>query len=69
MITADAQRWRGRRASYRPAGEVIDPQHFEVAPISDDATARAFVVAEVTGRPVGEDVDGQVVAVLDRLKA
>ena len=26
-------------------------------------------LAEVTGRPVGEDVDAQVCAVLDRLKA
>ena len=45
MIVADAQRWRARRVSYRPAGEVIDPCAYEVAAIGDDATARAFVVA------------------------
>ena len=39
------QRWRERRDSYRPAGEVIDPRRFEVAPIPDDTTARAFVEA------------------------
>ena len=44
MIVTDVQRWRGRRASYRPAGEVIDPRRYEVAPISDDATARAFII-------------------------
>ncbi|HEY5658341.1 MAG TPA: hypothetical protein VIY27_11195 [Myxococcota bacterium] len=37
------QRWRDRRDSYRPAGETIDPRSFEVAPIPDDSTARAFV--------------------------
>lgn len=45
MIVADAQRWRSRLASYRPAGEVIEPRRYEVAAIGDDATARAFVVA------------------------
>ena len=45
MITDVAQRWRERRASYRPAGEVIDPRRYEVAPIATDTEARAFVVA------------------------
>jgi hypothetical protein len=36
------QRWRDRRASYRPAGEVFDHRRAAVAPI-DDATAKAFV--------------------------
>ena len=45
MITDVCQRWRGRRASYRPAGEVIDPRRYEVAPIDTDTEARAFVVA------------------------
>lgn len=44
MIVAEAQRWRGKRASYRPAGEVIDPRHYEVAAVGNDA-ARAFVLA------------------------
>lgn len=44
MISTVAQRWRARRASYRPAGEVIDTRRFEVAPINDDATAKAFVL-------------------------
>ncbi len=43
MITAVAQRWRDRRGTYRPAGEVINPAHYEVAPIRDDRTARCFV--------------------------
>lgn len=37
------QRWRERRDSYRPAGEVIRVADYEVAPIADDRTARAFV--------------------------
>ena len=39
------QRWNARRARYRPAGETIRTTDFEVAPIADDATAKAFVVA------------------------
>lgn len=42
MITA-CQRWRDRRDSYRPAGEVIRTGDFEVAELPDDTTARAFV--------------------------
>lgn len=43
MITDTAQRWREGRARYRPAGELIDPTRYEVSPIPDDTTARAFV--------------------------
>lgn len=39
------QRWRDHRDSYRPAGEVIDPHAYEVAPIADDRTPKAFVLA------------------------
>lgn len=38
------QRWRERRDSYRPAGEVIRPDEYDVAPIPDDRTAKTFVV-------------------------
>jgi hypothetical protein len=38
------QRWRDRRDSYRPAGETIKPTEYEVAPIADDGTAKAFVL-------------------------
>jgi len=43
MITAITQRWRDRRDTYRPAGETIATHAHEVAAISDDRTARAFV--------------------------
>lgn len=43
MLTDLAQRWSDRQARYRPAGECIQPQHYEVAAIADDTTARAFV--------------------------
>lgn len=43
MLTDVVQRWRDRRGVYRPAGEVIDTRLYEVAPIPDDDTARAFV--------------------------
>jgi hypothetical protein len=39
------QRWRHHRASYRPAGEPIDPTHYEIAPIPCDRAPRAFVAA------------------------
>ncbi len=45
MITSTCQRWRSHRSHYRPAGEPIDPRRYEVAPIPDDTTARAFVEA------------------------
>lgn len=43
MITGVVQRWRDRRGTYRPAGEVINTRLYEVAPIPDDTTARGFV--------------------------
>jgi hypothetical protein len=45
VLTDRVQRWRSGRASYRPAGEPFDPRDYEVAPIPDDTTARAFVLA------------------------
>ncbi len=39
------QRWRGRRESFRPAGEAFDPSSYGVEPLESDATARAFVEA------------------------
>ena len=48
MNVDGAQRWRSGRASYRPAGEVIDTRRFEVAAVDGpgaDNVARAFVVA------------------------
>ena len=45
MITKHTQRWRDHRASYRPAGEPIDPTRYEVAPILDDTTAKGFVTS------------------------
>ncbi len=44
MLTDLAQRWRSGRASYRPAREVIDTRQHEVAMISSDKVAKAFVV-------------------------
>lgn len=43
MIAPLCQRWRGRRASFRPTGELFDPSRFDVAPIAEDSVARAFV--------------------------
>ncbi len=43
MTSARVQRWRSRRESYRPAGEVIDPRRYEIAAIPDDTSAKAFV--------------------------
>jgi hypothetical protein len=43
VIETVCQRWRERRTSYRPAGEVIDPRRYEVAKVADDTTPRAFV--------------------------
>lgn len=39
------QRWRQGRATYRPAGEVIDPRAFEVSAIDDDRSAKRFIEA------------------------
>lgn len=43
MLTPLNQRWRDRRATYRPAGETIRTGEYEVAEIADDTTARRFV--------------------------
>lgn len=43
MITTLNQRWRDRRGSYRPAGEVIRTSEYEVAPMPGDADAKSFV--------------------------
>lgn len=45
MLIDVCQRWRGLRASYRPAREYFDPALYEVAEFFDDATAKAFVRA------------------------
>jgi hypothetical protein len=45
VISPVVQRWRSRRDSYRPAGEPIATRLYEVAPIADDSTPKAFVVA------------------------
>jgi hypothetical protein len=44
VITPVVQRWRARRDLYRPAGEVINTAHYEVAPIAD-REAKLFVEA------------------------
>jgi hypothetical protein len=38
------QRWRSGRASYRPAGETINPLRYDVSVIAGDSEAKAFVV-------------------------
>lgn len=43
MIVSHVQRWTERRASRRPAGELIRPSAYDVAPIASAAVARAFV--------------------------
>lgn len=45
MITSVCQRWQRGRASYRPRGEPIATERYEVAPIPTDRVAKAFVVA------------------------
>lgn len=45
MITAQVQRWRNGRGSYRPAGEPIRTSDFDVQPIAKDNPAKAFVCA------------------------
>lgn len=44
MLVDVNQRWRRRRASYRPQGETINPMEFEVTHIPDDTTAKKFVL-------------------------
>lgn len=41
-VVTRTQRWRDRRESYRPAGEPINPRHFDVELITELA-AKAFV--------------------------
>lgn len=43
-MSALVQRWREKRTSFKPAGEVIDTKAFEVAPL-DESSAKAFVLA------------------------
>jgi hypothetical protein len=45
VTAAGNQRWRAGRSSARPPGEPIRPAEYDVLPIADDATARAFVLA------------------------
>jgi hypothetical protein len=45
MLVNGVQRWRSGRSCYRPAGETIDPRHYEVGSIVGDALAKAFVTA------------------------
>jgi hypothetical protein len=45
VITDNCQRWRAGRCRWRPSAEGFDPRAYEVAPIADDTTARAFVEA------------------------
>lgn len=43
METHVTQRWRKRKARYRPAGETINPRHYEVAVLDDEKLAKEFV--------------------------
>jgi hypothetical protein len=43
MIATSCQRWRDRRAAFRPAGELFDPKRAHVDQI-DERTAKAFVL-------------------------
>lgn len=45
MLTPVVQRWRARRDTYRPTGEVIRIADYEVAPLAADREAKAFVLA------------------------
>lgn len=45
MITAVVQRWTMGRARWRPARELVDVHALEVAPLTTDHEAKAFVVA------------------------
>jgi len=58
VIVDVVQRWRGRRSSYRPVGELMrfDPAKHEVECIAGpgaDTTARAFVVENHYARSMG----------------
>lgn len=43
MITDVTQVWRAQRTSYRPLGEVFDPQRFEIAETKSDRLIKSFV--------------------------
>lgn len=45
MKTSVNQRWRESRSAYRPIGETINTLDYEVAAISDDSTAKQFVIS------------------------
>lgn len=45
MYTQFAQRWRLGRDRYRHAAEVINTHLYEVVPLDDDRTAKAFVLS------------------------
>ena len=44
MITPVCQRWRERRDSYRPKGEVMDPREYEVSALPT-VLAKSFVIS------------------------
>lgn len=43
MLTPVCQRWRRHRSEYRPRGETIDTRRYDVAELTSDALAKAFV--------------------------
>lgn len=45
METDVCERWRGGRASWRPAREPFDPSAYEVSTLTRDTEAKAYVVA------------------------
>ena len=44
MITPVAQRWRDKRGTYRPQGELIRTADYETIALPDDTTARDFIL-------------------------
>ena len=44
-MTAQVQRWREGRDSYRPAGETIRAAEYDVAPL-EESPAKAFVIGQ-----------------------
>ena len=57
MNVEGAQRWRGGRASYRPAGEVIDTRRFEVAAV-DELRQRGYAGVVSFADPVPRSAVG-----------
>ena len=45
MLVDVSQRWKKGRSIFVPPAVVFDPRRYEIAPIPDDTTARAFVEA------------------------